>query len=142
MSSGSGSVILWEPLISMSTFITDSLLMPACSKSFDAWDPFSSKTAKKICSILTYSSLIFVASEKAVSSSFFVLWDMKTSPAPVITGNRSMIGVKSCIIRSADTPSFPTIDTAMPSGSLSMAYKRCSGSICWLLWFEASEWAF
>ena len=75
-SSGFGSVIRWEPRISMSTFKIDSLVTPFPRRIPAALPDFSSDMARKICSMLTYWSFILAASENAASRTLLVLGEI------------------------------------------------------------------
>jgi len=143
-SSGLGSVIRWVPRISKRTFKINSLEIPFSPKILAASPFFSSDMARKMCSILTYWSFILAASAKAASRTVFVRGEIKASPIvpPLTFGNLSMDASSSRETSSEETPNLSSMALAIPSGSLSMAKSRCSGSICWFLCSEAMDWAF
>ena len=143
-SSGFGSVMRWLPRISSSTFKIDSRVTPERASRPAASPPFSSEIARNMCSILTYSSFILVASAKAFSSTALVRGEMYASaiPPPLTRGIFSITRDTSRAISEGDTPSLRSMAPAIPSGSLSIAASRCSGSICWWLCCDANAWEF
>ena len=94
--------------------------------------------------MLTYSSFIWEASAKAVSSTPLVRGEMVVSPmpAPLTLGSRSSERMTSAASPSGAAPSLRSIDTAMPPRSESMTASRCSGSICGWPCRDAKAWAF
>ncbi len=76
LSSGLGSVMRCSPLISFKTLNMESRVTPAWDNILAASPVFSSAIAKKICSMLTYSSFILVAWANASSSMALLLGEI------------------------------------------------------------------